>query len=337
MLKQIIKRSAQVLLAGAGPHRWPVPAPRLLVLMYHRVLPRDDVRATIEQPGMIVTPETFALHLALLKRYFAMVKLGDWLRASAAGAPVPAQACAITFDDGWRDNLEFGFPALQRAAVPATVFLVSDLVGTSRPFWPQRLAMALCAAARDCAIWQAAEFRWLRALGAGYRFDAVPPSSAELDDIVCRAKGFTEDELHARLDAMEPLLDAFPALPPPLLDWDQARAMHASGLVEFGSHTRRHVRMTPALSRDRLHDEIAGSKALIAHHLGCEVDLFCYPNGDMTPAAEQIVQAHYAGACTTRKGWHGRGKHPYRIRRIGVHEDVSRDATAFLARLSGWI
>lgn len=337
MLKQTIKRSAQVVLAQVGPHRWPAVAPRLLVLMYHRVLPRDDIRATIEQPGMIVTPQTFALHLELLKRHFAMVKLGDWLRASAAGAPVPAKACAITFDDGWRDNFEFGFPALQRAAVPATIFLVSDLIGTSRPFWPQRLAMALCGAARDRAVWQSAEFRWLRGLGADYRFDAVPPNAAELDDIVSRAKGFTEDELHARLDAMEPLLGAAPALPPPLLDWDEVRAMQASGLVEFGSHTRRHVRMAPALSRDRLDDEIAGSKALIAQHLGSDVDLFCYPNGDMTPAAEQTVRAHYAGACTTRKGWHGRGKDPYRIRRIGMHDDVSRDPTAFLARLSGWI
>ena len=58
------------------------------------------------------------------------------LRALADGRPLPARAAALTFDDGYRDNLELLVPALQRLGLPATVYLVPGLIERSaRPWW----------------------------------------------------------------------------------------------------------------------------------------------------------------------------------------------------------
>ena len=61
MLKQVLKRQAQTLVAGIAPRLWRLRHQRLLVLMYHRILPADDARAAAEQPGMIVHPDTLRM------------------------------------------------------------------------------------------------------------------------------------------------------------------------------------------------------------------------------------------------------------------------------------
>lgn len=99
---------------------------RGVVLMYHRVLP--DERPDVD-PGMFVTAAAFERHLHLLKARYDLVTIdafGDWMAGRRQFARPP---CAITFDDGWRDNYEVAFPLLQRHGVPATVFLVTSWIG----------------------------------------------------------------------------------------------------------------------------------------------------------------------------------------------------------------
>jgi len=64
------------------------------------VLPEKYPEFNIVQPGMVVFPETFRLHLELLKQRFQLVDLADWLNRHRAGSSVPRKARAITFDDG---------------------------------------------------------------------------------------------------------------------------------------------------------------------------------------------------------------------------------------------
>ncbi len=48
--------------------------------------------------------------------------------------------CAITFDDGWRDNYDVAFPLLQRYDAPATVFLVTSWIGRDDMLDADRIA-----------------------------------------------------------------------------------------------------------------------------------------------------------------------------------------------------
>jgi peptidoglycan/xylan/chitin deacetylase (PgdA/CDA1 family) len=96
----------------------------VLVLLYHRV------NSLSEDPYCLaVTPENFRSQLLFLKRNFDIVRFEeDW-----SGLKRPA--VAITFDDGYADNLIYALPLLEEMEIPATFFVSTGFVGTAEEFW----------------------------------------------------------------------------------------------------------------------------------------------------------------------------------------------------------
>lgn len=337
-LKKLVKRCMQHIAASYGRHTRNNKEPQLLVLMYHRILPKLDPRAMLEEPGMIVTPETFRMHMRLIKRNFDVLSLSQWINRKNSGAPLPARCCAITFDDGWADNYEFAYPILQEFDLPATIFLVSDMVGKNQQFWPERLARLLTDIALTCPEqWDHPSLAWVKSKAFSYEFTAVPPDQEQLSEIINQIKELQDTEIHARISTIENDLQLKNKPLPSLLSWQQMAEMNASGLIEAGSHTCHHIRLDAGQDEETLKREIIQSRLQIEKHLGQPVYAFCYPNGDYSPRAVELVKQNYQCAVTTRKGWNTADTNEYLLNRIGIHDDISVDKTAFLARLSGWM
>lgn len=74
---------------------------------------------------MNVTPDNFAAQMAWLARHYKVIPL----EAAAAGVP----GIALTFDDGYRDNLINALPVLEQHGFPATVFVVAGCLGGTLP------------------------------------------------------------------------------------------------------------------------------------------------------------------------------------------------------------
>jgi peptidoglycan/xylan/chitin deacetylase (PgdA/CDA1 family) len=332
-VRSMAKRTIQAAAAAFGPHRWPSRRPRLWILMYHRILPPDDPRTEAEEPGMIVTPETFRKHIGWLRAEFELIHLGEWVERAKQGKSVPPKACAITFDDGWRDNYEFAFPILEETGTRATVFAVSHMIGTEGTFWPNRLARIL--SAPESHVTQSQALDWLRAL--------VPPAFAPPLDrdqrsaVISAAKALPDHEILEKLECIEREIPRALSAGRSLLDWDELRAMAQSGLVEVGSHTCHHARLNDSMSAEQTTHEILDSQRLLQERLDRPIRLFCFPNGDVTPGGLDLVRKHYDGAVTTQMGINTPDTSPYHLMRTAIHEDISARRSAFFARLSGWL
>src|SRR5262249_8195308 len=98
---------------------------RSLILMYHRI-----ARVERDVWSMCVTPEHFEEHLEVLSRH-RPVRLNEW---KPRGWFKGSLSCAITFDDGYADNLHAAC-LLKRFGIPATFFVTTGYIGSGREFW----------------------------------------------------------------------------------------------------------------------------------------------------------------------------------------------------------
>lgn len=334
-MKQLLKQCAISAANQFGPHRFTGFArdPQLWVLMYHRILPKDDIRYRLEEPGMIVTPETFAMHLRELKLHFDVIDLTEWLALRASGKPLPRRACAITFDDGWYDNYEFALPIIMQEKAPITLFAVVEKIATSFQFWPNLVSALLASNAVDAMKKHPIFEQALRKVPA-----VIDTRDREYMAAVIKALKLTTDaEIFMALAAIEWQQHLTFELPRGLMNWEELHAMASSGLVSVGSHTCNHKRLNAELPTADILHEVVDSKALLAKQLPDTVDIFCFPNGDYNNTAMDAVSSTYTAAVTTKRGIANEFTPAHQLCRIGLHENVSYTSRLLGARLSGWV
>jgi peptidoglycan/xylan/chitin deacetylase (PgdA/CDA1 family) len=110
-----------------------VAADRVLaILAYHKVgLPPAG-----GWESWFYTPEAaFAAQLAYLRDAdWRVLDVPAFLRGLADPAALPRRAALVTFDDGYRSNLEVAVPWLERFGYPAVMFVPTDYVGGRNAF-----------------------------------------------------------------------------------------------------------------------------------------------------------------------------------------------------------
>jgi peptidoglycan/xylan/chitin deacetylase (PgdA/CDA1 family) len=207
-------------------------------------------------------------------------------------------AC-LTFDDGYRDNLEVAYPIFKRHNLPFAVYICTDFADGRGDLWWLALEKAILrtdsvslriagsegrwpatsAAAKDATFH--AIYWWLRSI----KEDDARAVVAEL----CRATGFDPSGLCPGL----------------VMTWDEIRRLAADPLVTIGAHTRRHLALAK-LTLPEARDEIAQSLARIERELGVPCRHLSYPYGDERSAGEREFQLArelgFRTGVTTRKG-----------------------------------
>jgi len=294
--------------------------------MYHRILKSESEEPVFVQPGMYVSVDAFRRQVAFLKEHFHVLPLTDMMRRVETGESLGGY-CSLTFDDGWQDNFSQAFPILKEYNVPATVFLSSGFIGTTRLFWPEEVGYFLLHPGKNIPIGQSPVLdRFMEEVSE------TRTGRANLDRAIEILKGSFPDD---REEILGYLRASSPACSPGrlLMSWEEAREMLASGLVRFGAHTVNHV-ILDQVPLPQAEEEIVRSRQQLEDLLGERIDLFAYPNGNYNGDLQAILKRHgFKWAVTTRKGWVGNGTSLLEIPRIGMHEDVSQTIPLFLARI----
>ena len=277
-----------------------------LILMYHRV-----AAPPVDPWDLAVAPDRFAAQLEVLRATRRTLPLSAFVEHARRGT-LPADAVAMTFDDGYADTLRHATPRLAAVGLPATLFLATAFVGQRVEYWWDELARAILErdAALDVQVVIGDAVQRLRldavtgaaAESAAWRA-ADPPRSARASlyyTLWDRLRSLAAPERDAAMARLREALQLPPSRPDDLpLTADDVGTLASGGLVDIGGHTATHpvlTRLDPAERRR----EIAEGKRVCEQLTGRPAVGFAYPFGaNDADARAAVAECGFAWACTT--------------------------------------
>jgi peptidoglycan/xylan/chitin deacetylase (PgdA/CDA1 family) len=322
-------------------------APGSLILMYHRI-----AEVECDPWSLCVTPSHFAEHLEVLRQSTQPVPLRYLNQTLQEGQRLP-KAVALTFDDGYADNLHQAKPLLERFGIPATIFVASGYTDQAREFWWDRLESLLLHPG------YLPETLTLKIGDRSYSWD-LGTDAAYSETQYQRDRGWKAEQpqpptlrhaLYRSLHKLlQPLSEAERAeVMSELVAWSGAEtpsrpsfypltlaelsALERGEFIEIGSHTVTHPLLS-SLPLNLQYAEIQASKASLEERLGHEIRSFAYPYGNYTPQTVALVQeAGYTCACSTLQASVRPGSDRFQLPRLEVQD---WDGDLFAQKLRQW-
>lgn len=285
----------------------------LRILCYHGISIEDE---HLFRPSLFVTPDLLRRRLEwLTKSRYPVLRLGDAIERLAAGT-LPPNATVITFDDGWYSNL-IAAKELRRRRLPATFYIASYYVKKQEPIFNLFVAYAIWRSGRTSLFWEGHEqaqpeiTKNSSELGSAGRIDVMKRvahlTGVDYDD-VARSRRFG------------------------LMNEPEIRQLATDGF-DIQLHTHRH---TIGSDDDELRREIADNRAALEPLVGRRLAHLCYPSGEFTASAIQILKSEQiASATTVMPGLNFQGADHYLLRR--TLDSVMIPQIEFEAEVSGFL
>jgi peptidoglycan/xylan/chitin deacetylase (PgdA/CDA1 family) len=319
---------------------------KALILMYHRI-----AEVNVDPWGLCVTPQHFSEQLQVLQSKAHPMSLQTLVRAYQEGN-LPQRAVALTFDDGYADNLHGAKPLLEQYGIPATIFVTTGYVGREQEFWwdeleqlllqpgrlPETLSLninghsyhwelgASAAYSKEEAQREHTHKAWKSQPGSRLFFyysiwqQLLPLAESDRLTQLHQIRAWAQTESTARLTHRT-------------LSQEELMELGQSDFVEIGAHTVTH----PFLSAQPVNHqqiEIQQSKARLEAIFNRPITSFSYPFGNY--ASETVALAQKVGfecACSTVEDFVWRGSNRFELPRIAVE---NWNGEEFAKQLERW-
>jgi peptidoglycan/xylan/chitin deacetylase (PgdA/CDA1 family) len=294
------------------------------ILMLHHVRPPRHGRF---QPNHLleVTPRFFERVIRRLYRSKVdLVSLDEMHRRLTTGDFQRRRFVCITFDDGYRDNLEFAYPVLKKYEVPFAIYVATSFADRIGELWWLALE-AVIAQNEMIGIRLDSRDRWFECRSVKDKREVFNYIYAWLRQLP------TEEELRqvVRELCARHRVDIASFCADLCMGWDELATLAADPLVTIGAHTVNHPILTK-LDDKAAAAELALSRDVIAAALGVRPAHLAYPVGDRSAAGPREFrlarELGFKTAVTTRPGviFRQHGEHLTALPRISLNGDFQR-------------
>ncbi|MGY8662685.1 polysaccharide deacetylase family protein [Bradyrhizobium sp. UFLA05-109] len=285
--------------------------PKPVILMYHRV-----AEPRIDPWGLAVSAAHFDEQMALLRASRTVMPLAELVDRYKRNV-LPRDAVAVTFDDGYVDNLVNAKPILNRYDLAATLFLATGTVGSRTEYWWDELArmILLNSDGIKATVRIGAEEVSLR-IPPGMDVEATswrtwtgPKTQRQRTylEVWGKLRLRSNAEILATMALLRSQIGAAPASEQDFpMSSAQIAELLADGSIELGGHTISHP-VLPSLSVDEQRREMAEGKAACDALSGRRVAGFAYPYGEFDEQSARLARdCGFEWACSTEEKGLGR-------------------------------
>ncbi len=320
-LRKAARNAAKKVFVASGALRFAnkLAAPAAVILRYHSIQDHPQQFANTIGCDSIHATSIFERHMEMIARQFSAVSMDDIALFLQGEKALPPRAVAITFDDGYKDNVRYAAPILNRLGIPGTFYVLVDAVDRAKAPWYCLLRNA---------FWTARNPQWTDPAGTVHDLTDVRVRDVAFLDaagICAKASASDREELVQNATrSLEP--EPFPCETDLMMSWDDARALVKSGHI-VGSHTMTHPNVAQ-VSADQARSELTDSKLKLENQLGSPVKHFSYPHPALNPQWNESTlqlteELGYATAVTTTVGAVRANTRPLAIPRTYIPREES--------------
>jgi peptidoglycan/xylan/chitin deacetylase (PgdA/CDA1 family) len=294
------------------------------ILTLHHVRP---ARPDAFQPNRLleVTPAFFERLLRRLKRRNVDVISLDEMHRRLLASDFRRRFVCITFDDGYRDVMQWAWPLLQKYEMPFAMFIATSFPDRLGELWWLVLEAVVAQNARiglaidgEMRFFECARLSDKREL-----YDALYGylRSMKTEEEVRR----TVRDLAARYK-----VEVAAFCRDLCMDWPEIAAMADDPLCTIGAHTVNHMMLKKVPDEAAVRAEMEQSRAVLHAALGRRPEHLAYPVGDPTSAGPRefrvAAELGFKTAVTTRPGvlFRAHRDHLLALPRISVNGEFQR-------------
>jgi peptidoglycan/xylan/chitin deacetylase (PgdA/CDA1 family) len=298
-LKSLVYKTALNSLYFSGLHTLMAPWTRGLgiVLTLHHVRPLNE-KPFRPNEMLEITPAFLDELLTWLREDgYEFVSLETACQRIRQPARNNRKFVAITFDDGYRDNLEFAYPILQHHGAPFTIFLTTGFLDRSSELW-WIAAERLVEKQNVIAVERPDGVEYLNCRTATEKMAAFTALRSHLllsNEQEIARKSFRELCWRYDLD-LAALCDEL------IMDWEDVRKLASDPLMTVGAHTIDHYNLA-RVSPERLEMEVRSGTKLLEAALSVRPKHFAYPYGFADAmsarAVNAVIEAGFEAGFTT--------------------------------------
>ncbi|KFC75022.1 putative polysaccharide deacetylase [Bosea sp. LC85] len=303
-----------------------------VILTLHHVRPWRE-RGFAPNRLLEITPEFLDQTLTLIKSQgYDIVSLDE----AVVRLQSPRSSrffVALTFDDGYRDNLDHAWPVLAKHGVPWTLFVTTGFAERTARLWWLEMEEAIRALPRFALD--------LPDGGFSARTESDREKRLAFETLYWRLRKGSEAILLSAISdlARQAGIDGAALVERECLPWETLRSLAGAPGVTIGAHTLSHP-MLAKHPQEFARTEIVESKARLEQELGLQVRHFAYPVGDPGSAGKRefalAKAAGFTSAVTTRPGhlFDRHERHLHALPRVSLNGYHQSEA-ALRALLSG--
>jgi peptidoglycan/xylan/chitin deacetylase (PgdA/CDA1 family) len=290
------------------------------IFLFHGVI-RKNIHSVCNYTGKHIEAELFLECMKKLSKSGVALSMDEILYNCSNTKHFPPNSFAITFDDGFENNISVAAPILVDLKIPSMIYVTSGFVDENGMSWIDRIELAV-----EEAPTQEIKVQWN---DQTYRIDSVESRIDFLRNVRkyvkntpnCDANSFA-DELCLMLGKSEKEKSKDELFLK--MSWDQVKTANESEFISIGGHSHTHEILS-FLSEDQLSHEIDLSLQLLNDHAGVSPTHYSYPEGLKHCFSDRVInvlKSRGVKCCPTAiDGINDQYSDPFHLKRVMINAD----------------